>query len=209
MPAADSDRRPTVIGTAAVLEERKGHRFLLEAAALLKRRGHRLKYRFAGDGSERERLQQIVLELGLREDVEMIGFVSDIPAFLSTIDIFVLPSVYEGLGVAILEAMAAGKPVVATRVGGIPELVSDAATGLLVPPMNPQALTEAISKLLSQPGLAQQMGEKGRGRVRKDFTVEQMAKKNEDFYYELLEDQFAPHLLSSPYKGEGRVRVRR
>jgi len=209
MPAADSDRRPTVIGTAAVLEERKGHRFLLEAAALLKRRGHRLKYRFAGDGSERERLQQIVLELGLREDVEMIGFVSDIPAFLSTIDIFVLPSVYEGLGVAILEAMAAGKPVVATRVGGIPELVSDAATGLLVPPMNPQALTEAISTLLSQPGLAQQMGETGRGRVRKDFTVEQMAKKNEDFYYELLEDQFDPHLLSSPYRGEGRVRVRR
>ncbi|MEK7782981.1 MAG: glycosyltransferase, partial [Candidatus Binatota bacterium] len=71
------------------------------------------------------------------------------------------------------------------------------------------ALAQAISKLLSQPGLAQQMGESGRERVRKHFTVEQMAKKNEDFYYELLEDQFDPHLLSSPYKGEGRVRVRR
>lgn len=209
MPAADSDKCPTVIGTVAVLEERKGHRFLLEAAALLKRGGHRLKYRFAGDGSERERLQQIVLELGLREDVEMIGFVSDIPGFLSTIDIFVLPSVYEGLGVAILEAMAAGKPVVATRVGGIPELVSDTITGLLVPAKDCGALAQAISKLLSQPGLAQQMGESGRARVRKHFTVEQMAKKNEDFYYELLEDQFDPHLLSSPYKGEGRVRVRR
>ena len=184
--AAGADTGLTVIGTAAVLEERKGHRYLLAAATLLKRRGHRLKYRFAGDGSQRQRLQQAVLESGLQEDVEMIGFVSDIPGFLSTIDIFVLPSLYEGLGVAVLEAMAAGKPVVATKVGGIPELVSDPATGLLVPAMDSQALAQAIERLISQKGLLQQMGEKGRERVLRQFTMEQMAGKNEDYYYELL-----------------------
>ncbi|MEK6601358.1 MAG: glycosyltransferase family 4 protein, partial [Candidatus Binatota bacterium] len=206
-PGGGPGAAPRVIGTVAVLEERKGHRFLLEAAGLLKQQGHRLKYRFAGEGLQRQRLQQIALELGLREEVEFGGFIPDIPGFLSTIDIFVLPSLYEGLGVAVLEAMAAGKAVVATRVGGLPDLVDDTLTGLLVPAKDSEGLARAISTLVSQPGLAQQMGENGRERVRKHFTMEQMAKKNEDFYYELLEDQFDPHLLSSPYKGEGRVRV--
>lgn len=186
-PAGGSGATPTVIGTVAVLEERKGHRFLLEAAALLKQQGLRLKYRFAGEGLQRQKLQQIALELGLREEVEFGGFIPDIPGFLSTIDIFVLPSLHEGLGVAVLEAMAAGKAVVATRVGGLADLVDDTITGLLVAAKDCGALAQAISKLLSQPGLAQQMGESGRERVRKHFTAEQMAKKNEDFYYELLE----------------------
>ncbi len=176
-----------VIGTAAVLEERKGHRFLLEAAALLKQQGRRLKYRFAGEGGQRQRLQQIVLELGLQEEVDFAGFVSDIPSFLSAIDIFVLPSLYEGLGVAVLEAMAAGKPVVVSRVGGLPDLVDDAVTGLLVPPKDSRALAEAIARVISQEGLAQQMGERGRKRVLQHFTMEQMAKNNEDYYYELLQ----------------------
>lgn len=178
-----------VIGTMAVLEERKGQRFLLQAAALLKQRGHRLEYRFAGAGSEREQLREIAVGLGLGEEVSFVGFVSDAPAFLSTIDIFVLPSLYEGLGVAVLEAMAAGKPVVATRVGGIPELVHDQVTGFLVPPKDPEALAGAISRLVSQEGLLQEMGSKARERIQRCFTVEQMAKKNEDYYYELLESR--------------------
>jgi len=176
-----------VVGTMAVLEERKGHRFLLEAAVLLKRRGYRLEYRFAGEGSERERLERIAIELGLREEVGFVGFVSDAPAFLSAIDIFVLPSLYEGLGVAVLEAMAAGRPVVASRVGGIPELVQDQITGLLVPPKDPEALASAISRLLSQEGLLQEMGSRARGRVERHFTVERMARNNEEYYYGLLE----------------------
>ena len=186
-PGGGAGAAPRVIGTVAVLEERKGHRFLLEAAGLLKQQGHRLKYRFAGEGLQRQKLQQIALELGLREEVEFGGFIPDIPGFLSTIDIFVLPSLYEGLGVAVLEAMAAGKAVVATRVGGLPDLVDDTLTGLLVPAKDSEGLARAISTLVSQPGLAKQMGENGRERVRKHFTMEQMAKKNEDFYYELLE----------------------
>lgn len=176
---------PPVVGTVAVLEERKGHRFLLEAAALLKKQGHRLLYRFAGEGSERERLARLAARLELRDEVGFEGFVSDIPSFLSGIDIFVLPSIYEGLGVSVLEAMAAAKPVVATRVGGIPELVEEGVTGFLVPPGDPLGLARSISRLASQKDLIQEMGERGWERVRREFTLEQMAKKNEDYYYEL------------------------
>ena len=135
--------------------------------------------------AQREALQTMVRELGLQEEVVFLGFVSDIPQFLSSVDIFVLPSVYEGLGIAILEAMAAGKPVVASRTGGIPELLTDQVTGLLVPPKDPPALARAIAQLLSQNGLLRLMGDKGRAEVLDHFTMEQMAKKNEDHYYEL------------------------
>ncbi|MGH7830078.1 MAG: glycosyltransferase family 4 protein [Candidatus Binatia bacterium] len=196
-----------VIGTLAVLEKRKGHRFLLEAAALLKQQGHRLQYRFAGSGSETGRLKGLALQLGLAEEVVFDGFVSDVPAFLSAVDLFVLPSLYEGLGVAVVEAMAAGKPVIATRVGGLPELVEDQVTGLLVPPRDPRALALAISRLLSQEGLVRQMGSKACERVQRYFTLEQMARKNEEFYYELLENRFDPHPDPLPArereKGEG------
>ena len=114
------------------------------------------------------------------------GFVSDIPTFLSGVDVFVLPSLYEGLGVAAIEAMAAGKPVVASRVGGLPELIDDAVTGFLVPPGDSSALAGAISRVLSQKGALDSMGVSARERVRQHFTLEQMAKKNEDFYHELL-----------------------
>ncbi len=167
------------------MEERKGHRFLLEAAALLKQQGHQLSYRFAGDGSQREQLQKIALGLGLQQEVTFEGFVSDIPNFLSAIDILVLPSLYEGLGVAVLEAMAAGKAVIATRVGGLPELVHERVTGLLVPPRDPQALAQSIAQLVSQRHVVQRMGSKARERVQQYFTMEQMAKKNEDYYFEL------------------------
>jgi glycosyltransferase involved in cell wall biosynthesis len=178
-----------VIGTVAVLEERKGHRFLIEAALLLKKRGYKLQYHFAGEGSRRRYLERLVSQLGLRDDAMFMGFVHDVPAFLAEVDCVVLPSLYEGLGVAVLEAMAAGRPVVASRVGGIPELVEDQVTGLLVPPGDPMALADAVSHLVSDKGLMERMGSKAREYVEQHFTVEQMAKKNEGFYYELLREE--------------------
>lgn len=189
LPQAKRNSNLPVLGTVATLEERKGHRFLLEAAALLKRQGLRANYYFAGEGGEKGPLQKMAAELGIQDEVVFMGFVADIPGFLSGIDIFVLPSVYEGLGVAILEAMAAGKPVIATRVGGIPELIENQVTGFLVPPKDPSALADAISQLLSDKELARRVAERAREQVRLHFTVEEMAKRNEDYYYELLRAQ--------------------
>jgi glycosyltransferase involved in cell wall biosynthesis len=176
-----------VIGTVAVLEERKGHRYLLQAAALLKQKGHRLIYRFAGEGSRRGELQGLVRKLGLQEEVSFLGFVSDVPRFLASIDLLVLPSLYEGLGVSVLEAMAAGRAVVASRVGGLPELVDDSVTGLLVPPRDFSALATAIAGLISQRSRMNEMGKKAWKHVEQNFTMERMAKQNEEYYYELLQ----------------------
>ena len=178
--------RAPVIGTVAVLFKRKGHRFLLEAAARLKERGLKLRYLFAGEGPERSELEKQAVKLGLDSEVSFQGFVADVPHFLAQVDIFVLPSLYEGLGVAVLEAMAAGKPIVACEVGGIPELIQHHDTGLLVPPADSAALAEAISTLAAQPNLADKIGRKAWEKVRGEFTIEQMGRQNESFYYELL-----------------------
>ena len=183
--AVDCER--IVVGMIAVLEERKGHRVLLEAARRLKARGCQIGYRLAGEGSLRKSLEETTIQLGLNEDVRFLDFVSDIPAFLNSVDIVVLPSLFEGLGVSVLEAMAAGKAVIASRVGGLPELVIDAATGFLVEPRDVAGLASALAKLASDRTLIRSMGQKGRERLEKNFTMEQMARQNEDYYYDLLQ----------------------
>ena len=178
--------RLPIIGCVAVLHERKGHRFLLEAVALLKARGIELRCLLAGDGPERQFLASMTQRLGLGNQVSFLGFVADTPAFLEGIDIFVLPSLYEGLGVAALEAMAAGKAVVASRIGGLTESIADGVTGSLTPPRDPAALSAAIARLIDDPGLARAMGQRAAAHVRDHFALEQMAAQNEDYYYELL-----------------------
>jgi glycosyltransferase involved in cell wall biosynthesis len=188
--ATSHERRPnipTTVGVVAVLEERKGHRFLLDAARVLKDRGRTIKYLLAGDGSHKAHLQQRVQKLGLQKEVSFLGFVKDVPNFLSSIDVLVLPSLYEGLGVAALEAMAAAKPVVGTRVGGLAESIVDGETGFLVPPRDDRALAEAIEKLIDDPLMAHAMGQKAAERVLKNFTIEQTVRQNEQYYYALLE----------------------
>ena len=176
-----------VVGMVAVLEERKGHRLLLEAARRLKEQGCRISYRFAGEGSLKKSLEATAYNLGLKEDVHFLGFVSDVPGFLADVDVVVLPSLFEGLGVSVLEAMAAGKAVIASRAGGLPELVIDATTGFLVEPRDGAGLADAIAKLAGDRSLMLSMGQRGRERLEKNFTMEQMARKNEDYYYSLLQ----------------------
>jgi len=185
LPEREENDTSLIIGSAAVLEERKGLKFLLQAVANLRRRGCTIKLYLAGDGSQKRNLQILSQELGLQDSAVFLGFVSDIPQFLSQIDIFVLPSLNEGLGVAVLEAMASGRPVIATRVGGLPELVEDRVTGYLVPPGNPAALADAIVQLASQRILLREMGSKGKMRLERHFTLEKMAQRNEEFYYDL------------------------
>ena len=183
------DRAPgqIIVGSMGVLEGRKGYRFLLAAAADLKARGLELQYRIAGDGALRRGLEQQAVELGLADNVQFSGFVTDSAEFLGQIDLFVMPSLFEGLGVAALEAMAAGKPVIATRVGGLAESVLDGATGRLVPPRDATALADAIEKLVRDPALALALASRGAERVRQHYSLEQMARRNEAYYYELLE----------------------
>jgi glycosyltransferase involved in cell wall biosynthesis len=176
-----------IIGCIAVLEQRKGHRFLLEALAWLKARGVKLRCVLAGEGPERPLLEKMAVRLGLHQEVVFSGFIDDTPAFLADVDVFVLPSLYEGLGVAALEAMAAGKPVVASEVGGLAELIKDGITGLLTPPRDVQALGAAIAKLVENPNLARALGQRASIHVREHFAVERMAARNEAYYYELLD----------------------
>lgn len=178
-------RREVVVGIVAALEERKGHRYLFEAAATLKRRGYKISYLVAGDGPGRRQLEERVKALNLEDEVRFCGFVSDAPEILSQIDIFALPSLYEGLGVAALEAMAAGKPVIASRVGGLPELVAHGETGFLVSPKNVEGLVDAIARLADDESLAREMGKQGAARARASFSLEKMAALNEAYYYEL------------------------
>lgn len=176
-----------VVGVLAVLEPRKGHRFLLAAARILKDRGQRVSYHIAGDGSERGALERMAETLGLDEEVSFAGFIEDAASFLAAIDILVLPSLHEGLGVAALEGMAAGKPVIGSRVGGLAESIIDGETGLLVPPGDAVELARAVADLLAAPERREHMGRSAARRVAECFTMERMAKSNEQYYYSLLE----------------------
>jgi glycosyltransferase involved in cell wall biosynthesis len=120
--------------------------------------------------------------LDLSSCVRFAGTRRDIPRILPVLDVFVLPSLYEGFGIAILEAMAAGKPVVATTVGGIPEFVVQGETGLLVEPGNAEALVEAIGCLLSDRERARQMGIRGRERVLAGYQISTVVRRHEQVY---------------------------
>jgi glycosyltransferase involved in cell wall biosynthesis len=178
-----------VIGTLARLHEQKGHSYLLDAVAQLRREIPDVKALVVGDGELRPSLEQRTQALRLSDSVIFTGTRRDVPEILALLDVFVLPSLWEGLPIALLEAMAAGLPVVATRVGGVPEVVVDGETGLLVPPRDPDALSEAILTLLQDPDLRQKMGQAGQERVREYFSVERMVEETEALYERLLAEK--------------------
>ncbi len=179
------DQAVPVVCAAATLAERKGIRHLIRAAAILKERGTPVHLIIAGDGEQRGELESLASELGV--GASFVGFYADMPALFASIDVFVMPSLSEGLGVAVLEAMAAGKPVVASAVGGLRESVVDGVTGYSIPPADPEALAEAIGKLIANPAMAAEFGSAGRARAREKFSLENMARGNEALYYELVD----------------------
>jgi glycosyltransferase involved in cell wall biosynthesis len=161
------------------LERRKGARVLLAAAAAVPG----LWVVFCGDGSEAPALRGAAAPLGDR--VRFAGFRHDVPACLAAADVVVLPSLHEGLGIAALEAMAATRPVVASRTGGLAEAVADGETGLLVPPGDPDALAAALARLAADPALRRRLGEAGRVRLLARFTSARMAEGTLACYEEL------------------------
>ena len=153
------------------LSEQKGHRYLLEALARTPALG-RVHAVFAGDGELRDDLRDRAAALGLASRVHIAGIRRDVGNLLQAADVFVLPSLWEGLPLALILAMGAGLPIVASRVAGVPEVIEDGRTGVLVPPADPDALGHAIAGLLADPAAARQLGANARAEALPRYGVE-------------------------------------
>jgi len=162
-----------VVGNVAALVPHKGQRYLVEAAHLVVQRMPDVRFVILGEGELREHLERHVRERGLEKHVLLPGFRTDVVGCIKAFDLFVMSSVTEGLGTSLLDAMAASRPIVATKAGGIPEIVADGVNGLLVPPRDARALADAIVRVLGDPEM-RRLGDAGFARVRERFTVERM-----------------------------------
>lgn len=174
-----------VVGTIGWLLPIKGPVYLLEALQLLWPQHPNTNLIYIGKGELESRLKELAAETGIYEKVRFLGWRDDVHRILPIIDIFVLPSLNEGMGRAVVEAMAAGKPVVASRTGGIPDLVVNGTTGYLTEPGDPDGLANAIGRLLDNPVLRRQMGQEGRKRCTL-FSEKLMIAKVAELYKELL-----------------------
>lgn len=164
------------------LRRQKGHDIALRAFAIISGRMPSARLLVAGDGPERKRLERLVRRLGLEGRACFIGQRRDVPELLAAADCVLMPSRYEGFGLAVAEAMAAGRPVVASRVDSLMELIEDGVSGLLVEPEDPQALAEGALKVLGSSSLAQSLGARGKARVVERFTLQAMLKAHEELY---------------------------
>ncbi|MFX0207099.1 MAG: glycosyltransferase [Candidatus Hodarchaeota archaeon] len=165
----------------------KGHEYFLQAASSILSDFREVQFMIVGEGPLLEDLEKLTNKLGLHQKVLFLGKTNDIREILSVTDVSVLSSLSEGFSNTILESMSMGKPVVATRVGGNPEAVIDGATGLLVPPRDPNALANAVVKLLKNPELADQFGIMSKGRVREYFSLDGMIANMQGLYESLLD----------------------
>lgn len=195
LPSRESERvrqslglAPTdrVVGNVGRLVPFKGHRYLLEAFAILRLTCRELRLLIVGDGPEREALERQARALKVAQDVHFPGHREDVADLLSVMEVFVLPSLAEHFGRVLVEAMAMERPVVATAAGGVPEVVEEKVTALLVPPGDAGALAGAIQTLLNDPVRARAMGQAGRRRVEEQYTLRRHAEQIEAVYREVL-----------------------
>ena len=173
-----------VVGTAGRLTPIKGQRYLLEAAAVISARKPDLFFVFLGDGELAPELSKMATSLGIKNAM-FLGWRQDVPEVMSTFDIFVLPSLNEGMGKVLVEAMALGKPIVASDVGGIPDLVIHNHNGLLVPPADVEGLVNSINLLLHDPIKRKEMGDRGKV-IAADYSAEAMIQKIDRLYDEAI-----------------------
>jgi len=171
-----------VVGNVAALVPHKGQRHLIEAAAIVVTRVPDARFVIAGEGELRPALERQIKEHHLEKHVFLTGFRPDVLSVHKAFDIFVMSSVTEGLGTSLLDAMACGKPVVATTAGGIPEVVKDGKTGLLVPPRDHEAMAAALVTLLTDERARRAMGAAGEARVREHFSAERMVQDTLEIY---------------------------
>ena len=176
-----------VIGNVAALVPHKGQRYLIDAAPLVIREIPDARFVIVGQGELESALRKQIRNHRLERHVILAGFRPDVLSLHKGFDVFVMSSVTEGLGTSLLDAMASARPVVATRTGGIPEVVEDGETGLLVPPRNPQALAHAIVRLLRDEPLRQRMAAAGLARVSAHFSADRMVQQTLDVYARLVD----------------------
>lgn len=180
-------RGDRLLGIVARLTEQKGHACLLHAMRSVLEAYPATHLAIVGDGELRHSLEALTATLGLQKQVHFLGLQPDASQFISEFDIFVHPSLFEGFGLVFLEAMAAARPIVATRVSAIPEIVLDGETGLLVPPGEPEALAKALCRLIDNPELAEEFGRYGRQRLEERFTVDKMIEATLRVYQQVLQ----------------------
>jgi len=179
-------RNTRVVAAVGSLYPVKGHTYLIDAAVHVVRRCPDVTFLIAGRGGLREELEAQASSLGVTPFIRFLGHRDDVPDLLGVCDVFVLPSLSEGMPLALLEAMAAGIPSVATRVGGVGEAIEDGESGLLVPPGDSHALAESIIKLLEDRTLARQMGQYARDVVARRFSVSRMVDDYKKIYARLI-----------------------
>lgn len=176
-----------VIGTIARMAPQKGLEYLVKAVPLIcENRDARII--IAGDGPDMSRLKELSVSLKISDRIVFTGYIDNIPEFLSCLDIFVVPSIAEGLSITTIEAMTAGLPVVASNTGGLPELVKHGETGLLVEPRNPKSIADAVEKLLIDPCKREMMGRSGRNTAAIQFSSKTMINRTCEVYSEILKN---------------------
>jgi len=180
-PDALDAQRPLVLGTAGRLVDQKGHAYLIDMAVRLKEENLPFTVLIAGAGPLSPAIEQQITARGLQNEVLLPGFVKDTASLMQQLDIFILPSLWEGFGFAMVEAMAAGLPVIAFDLTSNPEIVEHGRTGLLVAPKQPMALAAAVATLAKDPALRRQMGEAGRQRAAERFDRGKQMKKVEAY----------------------------
>lgn len=177
-----------IVATVGRLDWYKAHQYFLQAAKKIKEILPNVRFLIVGDGKRKSYLESLTKKLGLSENVVFAGNRRDIPDILECIDVFALSSISEGFGRSAVESMASEKPVVATRVGGLCEIVDDGMTGILVSPKDPTVLAKAVVELLKDKKKAKDMGIAGRKKVEKMFSIEKNVKKTEELYKKILEN---------------------
>lgn len=187
-PGEPGNRDNVVIGSVARLSPEKGLRYLLEAFARAASDDSRLRLRLAGAGPEEARLRRQAQRLGIADRTEFVGWLEHekLPAFLQSLDVFVLPSLHESFGVAAAEAAAVGLPVIASDVQGLPDVVVDGITGVLVPPKNVTALASAISVLATDRARREAMGQAGRRLIAERYDWTENVRQMERLYERLV-----------------------
>ncbi len=175
-----------IVGVVGNLYPVKGHQYLIEGIPAVLKKCPNTSFVFAGRGQLEKELKDQVHRLGLDERVHFLGLRQDISTILALLDVFVLPSLSEGLSMAILEAMMAGKPVIATRVGGNPEIVLDGETGFLVPPRDSQTLADQLVTLLTNKEQAAQFAARGKRRAEGQFSLQTMVHAYQSLYDKCL-----------------------